>query len=90
MEGWLNIIVSALLFNLGFWLYMTIKQIVTINQEVKQDYEQTFHNLFLFRGNDEAKQQINSLEVKDAEIVQPVSEPTPADLVIQTVKENKW
>jgi hypothetical protein len=36
--------------------------------------------------------EINKMEIKEepAEIAQPVSEPTPADLVIQTVKENKW
>ena len=35
---------------------------------------------------------VKSLEIKaePAEIAQPVSEPTAADLVLDTVKEDKW
>lgn len=35
---------------------------------------------------------VKSLEAKvePAETAQPVSEPTAADLVLDTVKENKW
>lgn len=75
-----------------FWYKDTRIQKETYNVEYLQKKLQEWNWLYDNTEVDQAMDKVKSLEVKAefVETVQPVSEPSPADLVLDTVKENKW
>ena len=89
MAGWIIVFV---VFGLGFlWLWMN--DIAITNKQFRESCEQVLERerMRLLMDNtevNEAIHQVKSLRV--AEIAQPVSEPSAADLILDSVKEDKW
>ena len=82
--------VTGWLFYLWYKDTQTQKETYNIFLQKKlfQERDQLYDNTEV----NQAMSKVKSLEmnVELAETAQPVSEPTAADLVLDTVKENKW
>ena len=97
MDGWLiRVILMALGFGIA-WLWVFANDIVVTNKQFKDACERATERermkMLTYNSNiNEILAKIDKMEVKvePAETAQPVSEPSPADLVLNTVKEDKW
>ena len=93
MASWL---MRLAFFVTGWLFYLWYKETQTQKETSDTDYLQNklqeWDWLYDNTEVNQAMSKVKSLEVKvePAEIAQPVSEPTAADLVLDTVKENKW
>lgn len=83
-------------FVTGWLFYLWYKDTQTQKETSDADYLQNklqeWDWLYDNTEVNQAMSKVKSLEmnVELAETAQPVSEPTAADLVLDTVKENKW
>ena len=93
MAGWL---IYLVFFTIGwlfyFWYKDTRKQKETYNVEYLQKKLQEWDWLYDNTEINQAMDKVKSWEIntEPVETVQPVNEPSPADLVLDTVKEDKW
>ena len=101
MASWLIFIVFCLLSGTFTTLLFWMGDIAFTNKQFKDACERVterdLEKMKMLIDNtkiEEVRRKIEALEVKmvgsSAETAQPVSEPSPADLVLNTVKEDKW
>ena len=93
MASWLIYLVFfTISWLIYFWYKERIQKETYNHAEYLRNKLQEWDWLYNNAEIDQAMDKVKPLEIntKPAEIAQPVREPSPADLVLDTAKEDKW